>query len=211
MMYNSRIKEFIKSSASIRRLELGFNRIKYFLLLIFLTNCKGNVDIFNSDNIAPTHTIKDSTINSILNHFFDKNETYKNWRSYDDKILFLSIVKETKNTFKIRGVVSNRKKYAVPFLKNNYSAYFQYRNTLIIFWGDDDYFLQKIKSKKKNIFNRKSLSTIDNGEFFGCEFIIRGKELIVLKDKYFSRPILPFYYKLKKRKEKLPIFSAQGL
>jgi len=164
--------------------------MKYFALIIYLlffTNCKSSIDIFLEPEIKSTHSINNVKMFEIIDYFLN-DSNFKNWSDSDKKVLLIS-----SNNIVIRAIPTFKKKHAIPFLDNNFSAYLVQKDILIIYWGDENIFLKKNKGvKKKKIFDKSVLKKIKNGDFYGCDFQIEKGNLKLLEKGYLNSILIDF-------------------
>ena len=87
---------------------------------------------------------------------------------------------------------------------NDYSAQLMYDDVFVLYWGDTKIFFNALRNKvQKDIFNTKKATTvfqkdklgndiivINSKAYYGADYLIKNKEIILDEINYFSKPIL---------------------
>ena len=185
----------------MRRLNIFGEVLAIYLLLISL-GCKSQNTRSISDNIKPTHETNNQYLEQIFKETFN-NDAFKNWHSQKEKALIVSSEIMDGDTL-VRVIPFYMNLLDKLEATNDYSAQLMYDDVFVLYWGDTKIFFNALRNKvQKDIFNTKKATTvfqkdklgndiivINSKAYYGADYLIKNKEIILDEINYFSKPIL---------------------
>jgi len=172
--------------------------LRLLFIVICANSCYSQVDITNEViELKSTHKFKNNSINEIINDFVNR-EDFKNWKNHAKKMMVISIKKQEDGHFTIRIFPAFRKKYYIKYLKNDYKAYINKKEYLIVFYGDVNSFLKKKSNNILELFPEEEIVepyidesgiemvVINNTEIYGAEYLVKNDKIELNEIRYFG-------------------------
>lgn len=172
--------------------------LRLLFIVICANSCYSQVDITKEViELKSTHKFKNDIIEDILRDFENKKD-FKNWKIRKKKMLVISILKNEENDFTVKVFPKLREKYYLNHLENNYKAYINKKEYLIVFYGDFNSFLKKKSNNILELFPEKEIVepyidehgnemiVIKNTEIYGAEYFVKNNKIKFNEIRYFG-------------------------
>ncbi|SFO30783.1 hypothetical protein SAMN05421741_13523 [Paenimyroides ummariense] len=172
--------------------------LRLLFIVICANSCYSQVDITKEViELKSTHKFKNNIIEDILRDFESK-EDFKNWKIRKKKMLIISILKNEENDFTIKVFPKVREVISFHHLENNYKAYINKKEYLIVFYGNVNPFLKKKSKNILKLFPEKEIVepyidehgnemiVIKNTEIYGAEYFVKNNKIKFNEIRFFG-------------------------
>jgi len=169
-----------------------------FILISFSNIGYSQIDITQDTiDLKSTHKFRNNIIDDIISDFVHR-ENFRNWKNRSKKMIVISSQKNSDDVFIIKVFPKIRENYSIHHLEDNYKAYINNKDYLIVFYGAIDSFLERKNNEILKLFPEKKIVkpdtddseikmiVIDQPEIFGAEYLVKGNQIQLTEIRYFG-------------------------